>query len=142
MKLQSTLPQHVFFIHLAVVLDVLVLVFVMTLASSYVESNYGYSIKVPSSRFMMNVTGTRYVLSVTAGENPVFFFNNKRLDGGFPMLRNELDRIASKYGEGGGSRTTIILYFDKAVSRDMEQRLIDLILEKGMNCAVAARPDN
>lgn len=141
MKLQSTLPQRVFFIHFAVVLNVLILVFVMTLASSYIESNYGYGVKVPSSRFMMNVTGTRYVLSVTAGENPVFFLNNKRVTGGLPMLRNELGRIAGAYGEGGGSRTTIILYFDRAVSHGMEQELINLILEKGMNCAVAARPD-
>ena len=141
MKLHSTLPQRVFFIHLAVVLDVLVLVFVMTLATSYIESNYGYGIKVPTSRFMMNVTGSRYVLSMTAGDSPVFFLNNKRLAGGLPMLRGELDKIAAKYGEGGGSRTTIILYFDKAVSQGMQQQLIDLVLEKGMNCAVAARPD-
>ncbi|MEG0024371.1 MAG: hypothetical protein RR250_00600 [Akkermansia sp.] len=142
MKVESTLPQNVFFIHLAVLLDVVILVFVLTMLTSRIGSDYGFNVKLPSSQFLINATDDRYVLSVTAGENPIFFINNKRMDGGLPQLKAELSRIAGTYGEDGAGRVTVVLYFDQAVNRGLEQSVVDMVLDKGMNCAVAAEPND
>ena len=65
---RSTLPTGAFFMQVVVLLDLVVLVCVLTIMTSRVGMAYGYEVKAPSSRFLMNIVGDVEFISVTAGD--------------------------------------------------------------------------
>ena len=100
-KTRSTLPTGAFFMQVVVLLDLVVLVCVLTIMTSRVGMAYGYEVKAPSSRFLMNIVGDVEFISVTAGDQPAFYIGNRLIEGGLPGVSAELDRI-SRENEGDG----------------------------------------
>ena len=139
-KTRSTLPAGAFFIQVVVLLDLVVLVCVLTIMTSRVGMAYGYEVKAPSSRFLMNIVGDVEFISVTAGDQPAFYIGNRLIEGGLPGVPAELDRISRENEGDGGGRVGIALRLDSAVSRALEQQLVDMVLAKGMTCYIAAEP--
>ena len=139
-KTRSTLPTGAFFMQVVVLLDLVVLVCVLTIMTSRVGMAYGYEVKAPSSRFLMNIVGDVEFISVTAGDQPAFYIGNRLIEGGLPGVSAELDRISRENEGDGGGRVGIDLRLDSAVSRALEQQLVDMVLAKGMTCYVAAEP--
>ena len=139
-KTRSTLPTGAFFMQVVVLLDLVVLVCVLTIMTSRVGMAYGYEVKAPSSRFLMNIVGDVEFISVTAGDQPAFYIGNRLIEGGLPGVSAELDRISRENGGDGGGRVGIALRLDSAVSRALEQQLVDMVLAKGMTCYIAAEP--
>ncbi len=136
----STLPTGAFFMQVVVLLDLVVLVCVLTIMTSRVGMAYGYEVKAPSSRFLMNIVGDVEFISVTAGDQPAFYIGNRLIEGGLPGVSAELDRISRENEGDGGGRVGIALRLDSAVSRALEQQLVDMVLAKGMTCYIAAEP--
>lgn len=139
-KTRSTLPTGAFFMQVVVLLDLVVLVCVLTIMTSHVGMAYGYEVKAPSSRFLMNIVGDVEFISVTAGDQPAFYIGNRLIEGGLPGVSAELDRISRENEGDGGGRVGIALRLDSAVSRALEQQLVDMVLAKGMTCYIAAEP--
>lgn len=139
-KTRSTLPTGAFFMQVVVLLDLVVLVCVLTIMTSRVGMAYGYEVKAPSSRFLMNIVGDVEFISVTAGDQPAFYIGNRLIEGGLPGVSAELDRISRENEGDGGGRGGIALRLDSAVSRALEQQLVDMVLAKGMTCYIAAEP--
>lgn len=139
-KTRSTLPTGAFFMQVVVLLDLVVLVCVLTIMTSRVGMAYGYEVKAPSSRFLMNIVGDVEFISVTAGDQPAFYIGNRLIEGGLPGVSAELDRISRENEGDGGGRVGIALRLDSAVSRALEQQLVDMVLAKGMTCYIAAKP--
>ena len=139
-KTRSTLPTGAFFMQVVVLLDLVVLVCVLTIMTSRVGMAYGYEVKAPSSRFLMNIVGDAEFISVTAGDQPAFYIGNRLIEGGLPGVSAELDRISRENEGDGGGRVGIALRLDSAVSRALEQQLVDMVLAKGMTCYIAAEP--
>ena len=139
-KTRSTLPTGAFFMQVVVLLDLVVLVCVLTIMTSRVGMAYGYEVKAPSSRFLMNIVGDVEFISVTAGDQPAFYIGNRLIEGGLPGVSAELDRISRENEGYGGGRVGIALRLDSAVSRALEQQLVDMVLAKGMTCYIAAEP--
>ena len=139
-KTRSTLPTGAFFMQVVVLLDLVVLVCVLTIMTSRVGMAYGYEVKAPSSRFLMNIVGDVEFISVTAGDQPTFYIGNRLIEGGLPGVSAELDRISRENEGDGGGRVGIALRLDSAVSRALEQQLVDMVLAKGMTCYIAAEP--
>lgn len=139
-KTRSTLPTGAFFMQVVVLLDLVVLVCVLTIMTSRVGMAYGYEVKAPSSRFLMNIVGDVEFISVTAGDQPAFYIGNRLIEGGLPGVSAELDRIFRENEGDGGGRVGIALRLDSAVSRALEQQLVDMVLAKGMTCYIAAEP--
>ena len=139
-KTRSTLPTGAFFMQVVVLLDLVVLVCVLTIMTSRVGMAYGYEVKAPSSRFLMNIVGDVEFISVTAGDQPAFYIGNRLIEGGLPGVSAELDRISRENAGDGGGRVGIALRLDSAVSRALEQQLVDMVLAKGMTCYIAAEP--
>ena len=108
--------------------------------TSRVGMAYGYEVKAPSSRFLMNIVGDVEFISVTAGDQPAFYIGNRLIEGGLPGVSAELDRISRENEGDGGGRVGIALRLDSAVSRALEQQLVDMVLAKGMTCYIAAEP--
>lgn len=135
---KTTLPNPSMWPLLAAILDVVLLLFIATPLGSNVLPSHGVMIRPAPSQFYAGTTGQNSVISVTAGSQPIFFLDKQRIDGGIPMLSRELDK---KYKERNQTdRITITLLLDKDVTVALEQELIELILNKGMNCARAAEP--
>ena len=139
-KTRSTLPTGAFFMQVVVLLDLVVLVCVLTIMTARVGMAYGYEVKAPSSRFLMNIVGDVEFISVTAGDQPAFYIGNRLIEGGLPGVSAELDRISRENEGDGGGRVGIALRLDSAVSRALEQQLVDMVLAKGMTCYIAAEP--
>lgn len=139
-RTRSTLPTGAFFLQVVVLLDLVVLVCVLTIMTSRVGMAYGYEVKAPSSRFLMNIVGDVEFISVTAGDQPAFFIGNRLIEGGLSGVSAELDRISREHEGNGGGRMSIALRLDSAVSRALEQQLVDMVLAKGMTCYIAAEP--
>ena len=139
-KTRSTLPTGAFFMQVVVLLDLVVLVCVLTIMTSRVGMAYGYEVKAPSSRFLMNIVGDVEFISVTAGDQPAFYIGNRLIEGVLPGVSAELDRISRENEGDGGGRVGIALRLDSAVSRALEQQLVDMVLAKGMTCYIAAEP--
>ena len=139
-KTRSTLPTGAFFMQVVVLLDLVVLVCVLTIMTSRVGMAYGYEVKAPSSRFLMNIVGDVEFISVTAGDQPAFYIGNRLIEGGLPGVSAELDRISRENEGDGGGHVGIALRLDSAVSRALEQQLVDMVLAKGMTCYIAAEP--
>lgn len=139
-KTRSTLPTGAFFMQVVVLLDLVVLVCVLTIMTSRVGMAYGYEVKAPSSRFLMNIVGDVEFISVTAGDQPAFYIGNRLIEGSLPGVSAELDRISRENEGDGGGRVGIALRLDSAVSRALEQQLVDMVLAKGMTCYIAAEP--
>lgn len=137
---RSTLPTGAFFMQVVVLLDLVVLVCVLTIMTSRVGMAYGYEVKAPSSRFLMNIVGDVEFISVTVGDQPAFYIGNRLIEGGLPGVSAELDRISRENEGDGGGRVGIALRLDSAVSRALEQQLVDMVLAKGMTCYIAAEP--
>ena len=137
---RSTLPTGAFFMQVVVLLDLVVLVCVLTIMTSRVGMAYGYEVKAPSSRCLMNIVGDAEFISVTAGDQPAFYIGNRLIEGGLPGVSAELDRISRENEGDGGGRVGIALRLDSAVSRALEQQLVDMVLAKGMTCYIAAEP--
>ena len=72
-KTRSTLPTGAFFLQVTVLLDLVILVYVLTVMTSRVGMEYGYEVKAPASGFLMNIVGDVEFISVTAGEQPSFY---------------------------------------------------------------------
>lgn len=141
MRVRSTLPNGDFYIHITVLLNMIVLVCVLTLLSADIVPRFGFSVRATESRFLMeNMEGERYIVAVTAGENPVVFLNKQKLDGGIQALSEELDKIADSRMDEGEGETNVVLVLDRAVSRAMEQRLVDMVLSRSMSCSIASEP--
>lgn len=135
---KTTLPNPSMWPILAAVLDVVLLLFIATPLGSNVLPSHGVAIRPVPSQFYAGTTGKNSVVSVTAGSQPIFFLDEQRIEGGIPMLSRELDQ---QYKESNKTdRITITLLLDKDVTVALEQELIELILNKGMNCARAAEP--
>ena len=139
-KTRSTLPTGAFFMQVVVLLDLVVLVCVLTIMTSRVGMAYGYEVKAPSSRFLMNIVGDVEFISVTAGDQPAFYIGNRLIEGGLPGVSAELDRISRENEGDGEGRMGIALRLDSAVSRALEQQLVDMVRAKGMTCYIAAEP--
>ena len=140
MKLESTLPQGSFWLHLVVFVDLIALVFALVFMSVGIAPKYGFLVKMPPSEFLINPQGNYLVVTVSAGIEPVIFFKNHRLEGGIQELKQKLKMAVDEAGPEAARNMTVILNMDQAVSRATEQQLIEIILKQGLVCAVANSP--
>lgn len=142
-KVQSTLPLGSFLLLGCVLLDVVVLVFVVTLTGARILPRYGVSVNPAESRFHMASYDPKfmYVLTVAPGDEPRFFLESRALEGGYEGVEKALDELKAATRPEDRHRLAIVVYADKSISIGTERRLFDLVLEKGMICAAAAEPD-
>lgn len=141
MHVRTTLPKGDFFIHITVFFNLVLLVAVVTFLCADIVPTFGFSVRMPSSEFLMESTPGRDVsiVTVTAGEEPVVFLNRKRLSKGLVSLEEELDHIIA--GDNNReNRESVALIFDKAVSRAMIQKVIDMVQARNLRCFMAADP--
>ncbi len=142
-KVQSTLPAGSFLLLGSVLLDIVILVFAVTLMGARILPRFGVSIAPAESRFHMGSYDPKFmrVLTVAPGDAPRFFLESELLEGGYEGVERALDNLLAATPAEDRHRLTIVIYADQSVSIGTERRLFDLVLSKGMMCAGAAEPD-
>ena len=140
MKIQSTLPDKPLFLSLVALLDLIVVVFVLTLATTKLGAINGVNVQLPQSQYVMAQMQNMIVLTVTGGNSPLYYLNNKLFDNQLD-LKEGLDEYKAEVenSEHKGS-ILVVLKLDAAVSHGLTQELIDMVLSSGMHCSLATEP--
>ena len=115
MKLKKSTDLSIasFLLLAAVGLNLIVLVFVLTIMTSRVGMEYGYELKPVSSRYVINSAQDMFFVSVSAGEPPEIFIDNKRIAGGLAGLSGERDHL-NKDAKGTSSERITIAQIGRA----------------------------
>lgn len=138
MKIKSTLPEQPFFVHVAALLDLVVILLVVTMASTKIGATHGVEIQLPKSQYVLAQAPHTVLLTVTGGNSPSFYLNKKRITD-IVHLESDLDKLKSDADlSHKKSQIFVILRLDGSVNHALEQQLINIVLSRGMNCALAA----
>ncbi|TAE78275.1 MAG: biopolymer transporter ExbD [Verrucomicrobia bacterium] len=135
MKLESTLPERAgfFFAVPAFNLFALLLVFLM-LGPSFVSQS-GVAVELPVSRFQMERQADATVLSITAGEPPIYWIERE------PVSIDELsDRLDTRRGSDATPATSVLLRVDKGVPADVQRQVAEIALQKGLRVYLLGQP--
>lgn len=138
MKTRSTLPEQPFFVHVAALLDLVVILLVITMASTKIGATHGVEIQLPKSQYVLAQAPHTVLLTVTGGNNPTFYLDKQRINN-MAHLESALDKLKSDTDLGHSqAQVFVILRLDGSVSHSLEQQIINIVLNRGMNCALAA----
>lgn len=120
--------------------NVFVLLCVCVLLTSYRPLLYGVNIQPAGTHHVMESydRSGSHVITVSPGEVPRFFLEDREIDGGL----DGIDAILDTWDCPTPSRVTVIIACDEAVSIGTIQALTDRILLHGFNCALSGRPAN
>ena len=80
MKLESTLPGKVGYLHVGPILDVLLLLLIFFLLNSNVIFRSGISVDPPLSRSVLESMASADIIAISAGENPRIVWNDEEVD--------------------------------------------------------------
>lgn len=140
MKTRSTLPEQPFFVHVAALLDMIVILLIVTMASTKLGATHGIDIQLPRSQYVLAQAPYTVLLTVTGGDAPTFYLNKQRL-ANIVHLESALDKMKSDADlTHNQAQIFVVLRLDGSVNHALEQQLINIVLSRGMNCALAADP--
>ncbi len=120
--------------------NVVVLLCMCVLLTSYRPLRYGVNIHPADTHYVIEAydrTGS-HIIAVSPGETPRFFLESQEIHGGF----DGVEKVLASWDCPNPSRITVIVACDEAVSIGTIQKLTDLILLHGFNCAFFGRPAN
>ena len=133
MKLESHLPKQTFWLYLAPVLTVLLLLLIFFLLGSSFVIQSGMSVQLPESASRLSGFERAQIITVTpSSENP-FFFNGRpvtldQLRSGLEAKKNEVRRA--------------IVHADVMAPSGSTQQAVNLALSLGYEVAIATQPVN
>ena len=137
-RVQSSLEGTGFAIVVIAGANLFLLLCLCVLLGYHRMPRFGMNIRPAASHFVMGSydrTAT-HILTVTPGETPRLFLEEKEIPGGLSGLEDVLRQWDSTHP----SRVTVILMCDEAVSAGTIRQLTDAILSHGFTCAFAGRP--
>lgn len=140
MKIKSTLPEQPFFVHVASLLNLIVIIMLIMMGTNRIGISRGFEIQLPKSQFVLAQTRNMATITVSAGDDPVFFLNDVRqtnlthLDSSLDKLKSDTERLS------GRSHILVVLMLDASVSTGLQQQLAQMVINKGMACGLAADP--
>lgn len=137
-RVRSNLKDAGFAIIISAGVNLFVLLCVCVLLTSYRAPRYGLNICPQASHFLINSYDRTHahIITVTPGETPRFFLENREVTDGMEGLDAALD----EWQQPNPSQVTVIIVCDEAVSVGAVQQLADKILTHGYNCAFFGRP--
>lgn len=128
MKLESGLRHHIWALHAAPVLDVVLLLLVFFLLGSNFVLRSGISVELPFSSSILPPVAQSHVVTVSPGLAPVIYFDEKRVS---------LEQLGEELEKETRGRRHIILKADRLASHGIVMEISDLVLSHGYELAVA-----
>lgn len=137
-RIRSNLKDAGFAIIISAGVNLFVLLCVCVLLTSYRAPRFGINVCPPSSHFVIGAydRSLSHIITVTPGETPRFFLENREVAGGLEGMDAALD----EWQCATPSQVTVIIVCDEAVSVGAVQQLADKVLSHGYNCAFFGRP--
>ena len=134
MKLESTLPDRVGFLHVVPILDLFALLLVALLLGPAFLNQAGVQVELPVSRFQLARSADATVVTVTEGQPPVLWLGRERMDE--VALAERLESIRAQ------SATIPVAYIrsDAGVTAGEERKVVELVLGAGFRVYLLGKP--
>ncbi len=128
MKLESTLHHRPGLMHIAPLLDVVMLLLIFFLLSSNFVTRSGIVVRPPYSRSTIEALPEADIITVSAGASPRIFFNDEAV--GMVDLRGRLEKKRT------GPRHQIYLRGDADAAYGTIIEITNIIQEAGIDCVL------
>ena len=135
MKLESTLPERPGFLFVVPAFNLFALLLVFFLLGPSFASQSGVAVELPVSRFQMERQADATVVTVTAGDPPVFWLEREPVT--LPQLSERLD---ARRGSESAPATTVLLRVDKGVPVGTQRDVAEVALQKGLRVYLLGQP--
>ena len=133
MKLESTLNQRPGLMHIAPLLDVVMLLLVFFLLSSNFVLRSGVEILPPASRSVLESLPDADIIVITSGTSPRVFFNDQEVD--VESLKMKLSE------EKDVPRRQVVVRADRHSQHGMVMDIVNLVQEAGIDVVLGARQE-
>jgi len=128
MKLESTLNHRPGMMHIAPLLDVVMLLLIFFLLSSNFVTRSGIVVRPPFSRSMIEALPEADIITVAAGTSPRIFFNDEEV--GMDGLKERLE------GKDKGPRHQVYLRGDADAYYGTMIEITNLFQQAGIDCVL------
>ncbi|MCH5285205.1 MAG: hypothetical protein J1E42_06350 [Akkermansiaceae bacterium] len=137
-RVRSNLKGSGFAIIILAGVNLFVLLCMCVLLNSYRPPRYGINVRPAASHFVIGSydRALSHIITVTPGETPRFFLEDREVTRGLDGMDEVLDAWASPTP----AQVTVIIVCDEAVAVGTIQQLADKIMTRGYTCAFFGRP--
>lgn len=137
-RIRSNLRGSGFAIIILAGVNLFVLLCMCVLLNSYRPPRYGINVRPAASHFLIGSydRSSSHIITVTPGETPRFFLEDREVTDGIDGMDAVLDEWAGPRPSG----VTVIIVCDEAVSVGCIQQLADKVMSRGYTCAFFGRP--
>lgn len=137
MKLESSLPERPGFLFVVPAFNLFALLLVFFLLGPSFVSQSGVAVELPVSRFQMERQADASVVTITAGDPPGFWFERE------PVSLGQLsERLDARRAGDSPSATTVLLRVDKGVAVEVQRKVAEIALQKGLRVYLLGQPES
>ena len=132
MKLQSSLPENVGFLHAVPLFNLFAVLLMCYALGPKLEEKTGVTINMPASLFQLERYEDAAVITMTAGELQELYLGTQRIN------LVELDaRLDEQLEKSSGSNRAIVIMADRMVSSENLRQVAEICLRKGLRVVMA-----
>ncbi len=136
MKLESTLNDRPGLMHIAPLLDVVMLLLIFFLLNSNFVTRSGIEVRPPFSRSTIESIPDGDIITVSAGSSPRIFYNDEEVT--LETLKEKLETTLKERLEkrGKGPRHQVYVRGDASAPYGKIIEITNLVQEAGVNCVL------
>jgi biopolymer transport protein ExbD len=134
MKLVSTLPERVAFLHAIPLFDLFALLLVFILLGPSFVRHSGVRVEMPMSRYQVERDPNAAVITITQGSPMVLWLERERVTEG------ELIKRLAARREKSGTVPTVYIKSDARIPAEYERRIAESALQQGFRVYLLGRP--
>jgi biopolymer transport protein ExbD len=132
MKLQSSLPENVGFLHAVPLFNLFAVLLMCYALGPKLEEKTGVTINMPASLFQLERYEDAAVITMTAGELQELYLGTQRIN----LI--ELDaRLDEQLAKSSGNNRAIVIMADRMVSSENLRQVAEICLRKGLRVVMA-----
>lgn len=134
MKLESTLPERVGFLHAVPIFDLFALLLVALLLGQSFMNEAGVQVELPMSPYQVARSADSTVITVSRGNPPALWLDRERVS------EEELVERLRQLNEESGSIPSVIVKADASIPSGYVRRVEEAALAQGFRVFAVARP--
>lgn len=132
MKLQTSLPENVGFLHAVPLFNLFAVLLMCYTLGPKLEEKTGVTINVPASLFQLERYEEAAVITMTAGDLQELYIGTQRIS--LTELDVQLDEQLEK---SAGANRAIVIMADRLVSSEQLRQVAEICLRKGLRVVMA-----
>lgn len=132
MKVKRTIRPIRGPIDVAPLVDVVLLLLVFFVLNSSFVLQPGIQVTPPKSVFDRGVRDSRYIVTITANDPPIYFFNDQKME--VENLGERFEQLANDEGD-----VTVVIRADEAVSHGVVVEVMQSAVQQGLPVVLATQ---